>query len=59
MAEVDPSAVLDTADPDATTGSSPAVPLLRRPYVIVEVFVCGAAPRGPPPGGPWARTATP
>jgi hypothetical protein len=30
--EVDPPAAHDTADPDATTESSPAMPVLRRPH---------------------------
>jgi len=50
MAEVDPPAVHDTADPDATTDYRPPCPCCGGRMIIVEVFARGAAPRGPPAG---------
>ena len=50
MAEVDPPAVHDTADPDATTDHHPPCPCCGGRMIIVEVFARGAAPRGPPSG---------
>jgi len=50
MAEVDPPAVHDTADPDATTDHRPPCPCCGGRMIIVEVFARGAAPRGPPAG---------
>jgi hypothetical protein len=55
MAEVDPPAVHDTADPDATTDHRPPCPCCGGRMIIVEVFARGAAPRGPPSG---AATST-
>jgi hypothetical protein len=48
MAEVDPPAVHDTADPGATTDHRPPCPCCGGRMIIVEVFARGAAPRGPP-----------
>jgi hypothetical protein len=50
MAEVDPPAVHDTADPDATTDHRPPCPCCGGRMIIVEVFARGSAPRGPPSG---------
>jgi hypothetical protein len=50
MAEVDPPAVHDTADPDATTDHRPPCPCCGGRMIIVEVFARGGAPRGPPSG---------
>jgi len=50
MAEVDPPAVRDTADPDATTDHRLPCPCCGGRMIIVEVFARGAAPRGPPSG---------
>src|SRR5215831_13339167 len=50
MAEVDPPAVHDIADPDATTDHRPPCPCCGGRMIIVEVFARGAAPRGPPSG---------
>jgi hypothetical protein len=50
MAEVDPPAVHDTADPDPTTDHRPPCPCCGGRMIIVEVFARGAAPRGPPSG---------
>jgi hypothetical protein len=50
LAEVDPPAVHDTADPDATTDHRPPCPCCGGRMIIVEVFARGAAPRGPPSG---------
>jgi hypothetical protein len=50
MAEVDPPAVHDTVDPDATTDHRPPCPCCGGRMIIVEVFARGAAPRGPPSG---------
>src|SRR6516165_3406488 len=50
MAEVDPPALHDTADPDATTDHRPPCPCCGGRMIIVEVFARGAAPRGPPSG---------
>ena len=50
MAEVDPPAVHDTADRDATTDHRPPCPCCGGRMIIVEVFARGAAPRGPPSG---------
>jgi hypothetical protein len=50
MAEVDPAAVHDTADPDATTDHRPPYPCCGGRMIIVEVFARGGAPRGPPSG---------
>jgi len=48
MAEVEPSVVHDTPDPDATTDHRPPCPCCGGRMIIVEVFARGAAPRGPP-----------
>jgi hypothetical protein len=40
----------DTADPDTTTDHRPPCPCCGGRMIIVEVFACGAAPRGPPAG---------
>jgi hypothetical protein len=50
LAEVDPPAVHDTADPDATTDHRPPCPCCGGRMIIVEVFARGIAPRGPPSG---------
>jgi Putative transposase len=50
MAPVDPPAVLDTADPDATTDHRPPCPCCGGRIIIVEIFARGGAPRGPPSG---------
>jgi hypothetical protein len=50
MAEVDPPAVHDTADPNATTDHRPPCPCCGGRMIIVEVFARAAAPRGPPSG---------
>jgi Putative transposase len=55
MAEVEPPAGHDTADPDATTDHRPPCPCCGGRMIIVEVFARGAAPRGPPSG---AATST-
>jgi hypothetical protein len=59
MAEVDPPAVHDTADPDATTDHRPPCPCCGGRMIIVEVFARGGGPRGPPPTDAGIRTATP
>jgi len=48
MAEVDPPAVHDTADPPTTTDHRPPCPCCGGRMIIVEVFGRGSAPRGPP-----------
>ena len=48
MAQVDPPAVHDTADPNATTDHRPPCPCCGGRMIIVEVFGRGGAPRGPP-----------
>ena len=50
MAQVDPPAVHNTADPDATTDHRPPCPCCGGRMIIVEVFARAAAPRGPPAG---------
>jgi hypothetical protein len=50
MAEVEPPAVHDAADPDATTDHRPPCPCCGGRMIIIEVFARGAAPRGPPSG---------
>jgi Putative transposase len=50
MAEVDPPAVHDTADPRTTTDHRPPCPCCGGRMLIVEVFARGGAPRGPPSG---------
>jgi hypothetical protein len=50
MAEVDPPAVHDTADPDATPDHRPPCPCCGGHMIIVEVFARSGAPRGPPSG---------
>ena len=50
MAEVDPAAVHDTADPEVTTDHRPPCPCCGGRMIIVEVFGRGGAPRGPPSG---------
>jgi Putative transposase/Transposase zinc-binding domain len=59
MAEVDPPAVHDTADPDATTDHRLPCPCCGGRMIIVEVFARGGGPRGPPPTDAGIRTATP
>jgi hypothetical protein len=59
MAQVDPPAVHDTADPRTTTDHRPPCPCCGGRMLIVEVFARGAAPRGPPPTDAGLRTATP
>jgi Putative transposase/Transposase zinc-binding domain len=48
IAQVDPPAVHDRADPDPTTDHRPPCPCCGGRMIIVEVFSRGAAPRGPP-----------
>jgi len=48
MAEVDPLAAHDTADPHATTDHRPPCPCCGGRMLIVEVFARDGAPRGPP-----------
>ena len=48
MAEVEPPAVLDTADPGATTDHGSPCPCCGGRMIIVEVFARGSTPRGPP-----------
>ena len=48
MAEVDPPAVHDTADPEATTDHRPPCPCCGG-RMIIEVFARGGAPRARPP----------
>jgi hypothetical protein len=55
MAEVDPPAVHDTADPNATTDHRPPCPCCGGRMIIVEVFARGRAPRGPRPPAPRSR----
>jgi hypothetical protein len=50
MAEVDPPAVHDTADPHTTTDHRRPCPRCGGRMIIVEVFGRGSAPRGPPAG---------
>jgi len=50
MAQVDPPAVHDTADPRTTTDHRPPCPCCGGRMIIVEVFAPGSAPRGPPSG---------
>jgi hypothetical protein len=50
MTSVDPPAVGDTADPEATTDHRPPCPWCGGRMIIVEVFARGGAPRGPPAG---------
>jgi len=50
MAEVDPAAVHDTADPEVTTDHRPPCPCCGGRMIIVEVFGRAGAPRGPPSG---------
>ena len=54
MPEVDPPAAHDTADPDATDRSSPAVPLLRRPHDHRRGLWRAAAHRAARPPAPGA-----
>jgi hypothetical protein len=56
MAEVDPPAVHDTADPNATTDHRPPCPCCGGRMIIVEVFAPGSAPRGPPSSGAGIQT---
>ena len=44
---------------DAATDHRPSCPCCGGRMIIVEIFERGSAPRGPPPGGPGVRTATP
>ena len=55
MAEVDPPAVHDTADPNTTTDYPPC-PCCGGRMIIVEVFARGGAPRGPPSSGAGIQT---
>jgi hypothetical protein len=55
MAQVEPLAAHDTADPDATPGHRPPCPCCGGRMIIVEVFACDGAPRGPPPSGTGIR----
>jgi Putative transposase/Transposase zinc-binding domain len=55
MAEVDPAAVHDTADPEATTDHRPPCPCCGGRMIIVEVFARGGTPRGPPSSGAGIR----
>jgi hypothetical protein len=55
MAEVEPPAVRNTADPDATIDHCSPCPSCGGRMIIVEIFARGAAPRGPPSG---AATST-
>jgi len=57
--EVDPSAVHDTADPDATPDHRPPCPCCGGRMIIVEIFGRSAPPRGPPSSQAGVRTATP
>jgi len=50
MAEVDPPAVHDTADPRTTTDHPLPCPCCGGRMIIVEVFAPGSTPRGPPSG---------
>jgi hypothetical protein len=56
MAEVDPPAVHDTADPNATTDHRPPCPCCGGRMIIVEVFAPGSAPRGPPSSSAGTHT---
>ena len=56
MAEVDPPAVHDTADPNATTDHRPPCPCCGGRMIIVEVFAPGSAPRGPPSSSAGIQT---
>jgi len=58
---VDPSASSDNPDqmPGAATDHRPPCPCCGGRMIVVEIFERSGAPRGPPPGGPRARTATP
>jgi hypothetical protein len=55
MVEVDPPAVHDTADPNATTDHRPPCPCCGGRMIIVEVFAPGSAPRGPRPPASGSR----
>src|SRR6201997_3690473 len=55
MPQVEPLAAHDTADPDATPGHRPPCPCCGGRMIIVEVFACDGAPRGPPPSGTGIR----
>jgi Putative transposase/Transposase zinc-binding domain len=48
MAEVDPPAVHNSADPNPTTDHRPPCPCCGGRMIIVEVFAPSSAPRGPP-----------
>ena len=52
-----------TTTPDQTAGAAtdhrPPCPCCGGRMIIVEIFERSGAPRGPPPGGPRVRTATP
>ena len=46
--QVEPSAVQDAADPEATTDHRPPCPCCGGRMIIIEVFSRGGTPRGPP-----------
>jgi hypothetical protein len=50
MPTVDPLEAHDTADSDAVTDHRPPCPCCGGHMIIVGVFGCGGAPRGPPSG---------
>jgi Putative transposase/Transposase zinc-binding domain len=56
MAEAEPPAVHDTADPNPTTDHRPPCPCCGGRMIIVEVFAPGSAPRGPPSSGAGIQT---
>src|SRR5215813_9876341 len=51
MPEIDPPVAHDTADADATTDHRPPCPCCGGRMIIVEVFMRGGVPRGPPSSG--------
>jgi len=55
MPQVEPLTAHDTADPDATPDHRPPCPCCGGRMIIVEVFACDGAPRGPPPSGTGIR----
>ena len=55
MPQVEPLAAHDTADPDITPDHRPPCPCCGGRMIIVEVFACDGAPRGPPPSGNGIR----
>jgi hypothetical protein len=59
MAEVEPPAVHDTADPDATTDHRPPCPCCGGRMIIIETFAAGCQPKHrPAPATPAIRIDT-